>query len=158
MFEAVNSVISNAPMLRGNAEQMAVARSFAANPDRVQEVPMAPYISPYIHVDVKYNEAVLQLRDSDTGAVESQIPSEERLVQIREAEERRQLNKLKQGVDIQPGADIIPQQVASETDSPKVETATGSAGVKVNARQIAAFEAGAQTAHTGESGTVSVEA
>ncbi len=150
-------MISNAPMLRGNAEQMAVARSFAANPDRVQEVPMAPYISPYIHVDVKHNEAVLQLRDSNTGAVEEQIPSEERLSQIREAEQRRQLQQLEKSESGRRNAKIISQQIASGTDSHEVKVSsdsTGSGGAKpVNTRQLAAFEAGAQTAQTTESGS-----
>jgi len=157
MFEAVNSVISNAPMLRGNAEQMAVARSFAANPDRVQEVPMAPYISPYIHVDVSNNEAVLQLRDSDTGAVEDQIPSEERLAQIHAAEQRRQIQQLEKTNSGRQDAKVVSQQIASETDIPEIKVSSGDTK-PVSTQQLAAFEAGAQTAQTGESGTVSIEA
>ena len=37
MIEAVNSVLANASLVRGNAEQVDVSKSFAANPDRVQE-------------------------------------------------------------------------------------------------------------------------
>ncbi len=160
MLEAVNSVISNLPLLRGNAEQVAVARSFAANPDRVQEVPMAPYISPYIHVDVNYDKAVLQLRDSETGDVEAQIPSEERLAQIRESEERRQLQNLGgNGVKARQNAKIISQQIASEKDSPEVKVSSNSASAKpASTQQLAAFEAGAQTAQGGDSGSVKIEA
>lgn len=75
MIEAVNSVLQTAPLIRATAEQMSASDSFAANPDRVQKIPQAPYISPYIHLDVD-NGAVLQLRDSDTGDVVQQIPSE----------------------------------------------------------------------------------
>ena len=76
MIEAVNSVVANASVLRGQAEAVSAARSFAANPERVQEVVQAPYISPYISMDVNYNKAVLQIRDSDTGDVLKQFPSE----------------------------------------------------------------------------------
>ncbi|MCB1530687.1 MAG: flagellar protein FlaG [Rhodospirillales bacterium] len=79
MIEAVNSVLSNAPLVRGNVEQQAASRSFAANPERVQEVARAPYVSPYIHVDVNFDRAVLQIRDSDTGDVLRQFPSESQL-------------------------------------------------------------------------------
>jgi hypothetical protein len=77
MIEAVNAVVANASLLRGSAEQASVARSFAANPARVQEVIQAPYVSPFIYVDVNYDKAVLQIRDSDTGDVLKQFPSEQ---------------------------------------------------------------------------------
>lgn len=76
MIEAVNSVVANASVLRGVAEQASAARSYAANPERVQEVVQAPYVSPYISIDVAHNKAVLQIRDGDTGDVLKQYPSE----------------------------------------------------------------------------------
>jgi hypothetical protein len=81
VIEAVNSVVSNATLVRAAAEQIDV-RALAANPGRVQEVasiPQAPYISPYISMDHNYNKAVLQIRNSDTGDVITQFPSESRL-------------------------------------------------------------------------------
>ena len=84
MIEAVNSVVSNAPLVRIAADQVNVARSFAANPNRVQEaagtdLPKAPYISPYISWSNDYGKAVLQIRDSESGEVVNQFPSETRL-------------------------------------------------------------------------------
>ncbi|MCC7305716.1 MAG: hypothetical protein IT558_05595 [Alphaproteobacteria bacterium] len=79
MIEAVNSVVSSAPLARGNTDQVDVAQSYAANPSRVQQarpLPQAPYVSPYIHVDVNHNKAVLQIRDGETGDVVRQFPSE----------------------------------------------------------------------------------
>lgn len=154
-------MLSNAPLQRSNVEQVAVARSFAANPDRVQEVPMAPYISPYIHVDVHYNQAVLQLRDSDTGKVEGQIPSEERLEQIRETEQHRQMQKLQQNSgDTGKIAEAMPQQqyqvTASETVHAEKGSATGTA--RASSQQLAAFSAGAHTASAGDTANVSIEA
>ncbi len=72
------------------------AQRAQSNPARVQEAaeplrdaPQVPYISPYIHLDLNYNKAVLQIRDSGTGDVVRQFPSEEslevrRLQQLRE--------------------------------------------------------------------------
>ncbi|MCF8495999.1 MAG: hypothetical protein K9G62_04945 [Alphaproteobacteria bacterium] len=79
MIEAVNSTVQNVQVIRGQAGQDSAARSYAANPERLQEaanVPRAPYISPAIAVDVYYNTAVLQIRDSETGDVVRQFPTE----------------------------------------------------------------------------------
>lgn len=86
MIEAVNSVVSNAVLARGSAEQQSVVRSFAANPERVQEVAQAPYVSPYISMDINYNKAVLQIRDSDTGDVVRQFPTESQMEAYRKAQ------------------------------------------------------------------------
>ena len=76
MLEAVNSVLSNAPMLRGPADQQSSARSLAANPQQVQVVTQAPFVSQYISVDVNYDKAVILIRDSETGDTVRQIPTE----------------------------------------------------------------------------------
>lgn len=87
MIEAVNSVLSNAPYTKAATEQQSVARSFAANPDRIQEATSAaPYISLYIKVDTNFDRAVLQIRDSDTGDVVRQIPTESELEAYRRAQ------------------------------------------------------------------------
>lgn len=86
MIEAVNSVLSNAPIARAVVDQQSVATSFAANPDRVQVVAQAPYISPYIHVDVNFDKAVLQIRDSETGDVVRTIPTEGQMEAYRRAQ------------------------------------------------------------------------
>ncbi|MFN3700207.1 MAG: hypothetical protein ACK4VI_01640 [Alphaproteobacteria bacterium] len=79
MIEAVNSVVANAAMLRGNADQSQQDRlsSIASNTqlERV-EIALAPYVSPFIQVDNNFNKAVLQIRDSNTGDVVNQFPSE----------------------------------------------------------------------------------
>ncbi|HEY8189910.1 MAG TPA: hypothetical protein VIF12_04450 [Micavibrio sp.] len=79
MLEAINSVISNASLVRAQAEQTSSARSLTANPESVQVVPQAPYISPYIKIDVNYDTAVLAMRDRDTGDFLTTIPSDSRL-------------------------------------------------------------------------------
>lgn len=84
MIEAVNSVVSNAPLIRIAADQVASSRSFAGDTLAVESVargPVAPYISPHISVDPVFDAAVLQLRDSDTGDVVDQFPSDKALRQ-----------------------------------------------------------------------------
>lgn len=88
MIEAVNSVVSNAPLIRVAADQVAASRSFAGDAAAVESVargPVAPYISPYISVDPFLDAAVLQLRDSDTGDVIEQFPSDQAIERMRQA-------------------------------------------------------------------------
>jgi hypothetical protein len=86
MIEAVNSVLSNAAYTKTAIEQQSVAQSYAANPDRIQVAPQAPYISPYVHMDINFDKAVLQLRDSETGDVVRQIPTEGQLEAYKRAQ------------------------------------------------------------------------
>jgi uncharacterized FlaG/YvyC family protein len=79
MIEAVNSVLSNAPAVRSSVEQNSTARSQSANPEKTQEAAKTPYVSPYISIDSQSNRAVLQIRDSNTGDVVTQYPSEGQL-------------------------------------------------------------------------------
>lgn len=165
MLEAVNSVVSNATMLRGNAEQIAATRSFAANPDRVQEVPTAPFLSPYVSLDAINDRAVLQLRDSNTGDIESQIPSEGMMARTNQILQNSG-NIKKTTVSVESptatGTDSAPKVEIDTSTSVSVEVSSGpptQTGVPMaNTQQLAAFEAGAKTASTGQSGNVSIEA
>ncbi len=109
MIEAVNSVLSNAVLARGSAEQQSVVRSFAANPEKVQEVAQAPYVSPYISMNIDYNKAVLQIRNSDTGDVIRQFPSESQLEAYRKAQAAAQTRE------------ALASATPVSTDAPRVE-------------------------------------
>ena len=89
MIEAVSSTVSNAPIVRGQAEQASQARSFASNPDRIQEVPKSG-LSLSISVDLNFDKAILQIRDVETGDVITQIPTESQLKAFQRAEAARQ--------------------------------------------------------------------
>ena len=124
MLEAVNSVLSNASYTRAAAEQTSVATSYAANPERVQQVStQAPYISLYIKVDVNFNKAVLQIRDIDTGDVVRQIPTESQLEAYRRAQSSNAV-KPREAIDV---ADSFTPQ--SET---KQSAATGAGQASVS--------------------------
>jgi uncharacterized FlaG/YvyC family protein len=113
MFEAVNSVISNASFIRQAAEQQSSARSVASQTSEVSsisETPKAPYISPYVTMDLNYDKAVLQIRDSDTGDVLKQFPSEETLAsrqrqQVAEQRVERQERAVQQEINTKPAAE-----------------------------------------------------
>lgn len=161
MLEAVSTVLQNAPMIRGNAEQVSNAASFAANPTSVQKVPQAPYISPYIHLDIDLG-AVLQIRDSDTGDVVRQIPSEATIEARQRFQQQIDLQQ-QQIAQQQPerrasaeSAAVIAGQAGSTNARPQAtESAPGEQQQAARrpapqAKQIAAFQAAALTgANTG---------
>jgi len=97
MIEAVNSVLSNVSASRGQAEVQSTSRSLAANPQKVQETAQStPYVSPYISYDNNFNKAVLQIRDSNTGDVVTQYPTETQLraYQVAQQNSERQIESV----------------------------------------------------------------
>lgn len=137
MLEAVNSVLQTAPLARANAEQASVVDSFAANPERVQRAaPQAPYISPYIFLDVNYDKAVIQLRNGDTGDVEDQFPSEAALQAAARQAARRQVT-----TEQQVAAQAAPSRGADSAQA-AVQKAQSSS---ITPQQQAAFQAAASS-------------
>ena len=78
MLEAVNSVLSNNSSTRASAEQVSTVRSFAANPERIQEA-ARPSITRTITIDNNINRAILEIRDNNSGDVVRQFPTEGQL-------------------------------------------------------------------------------
>lgn len=148
MIEAVNSAVANASLVRGSAEQLSSAG--AANVARARqeaqprELPVAPFVSPYIVVDVNFDKAVLQIRDGDTGDVVDQFPSRSSL----EARQRAEVAS----TPVQAQSTASTQPVQASLQSQQV--------VSVEAQAAAqAFSAAAQTTLQGSgdvSGDVSV--
>ena len=140
--------MQTAPLVRAQTEQASVAESYAANPERVQRVlPQAPYVSPYIYIDVAHNRAVLQLRNGETGDVEGQFPSEASL-RVRAQEAARST----------AAPAPAPQQSAPQTEADSARafvqnTAppapdTSSSGPAATAQQQAAFAAAARAGNS----------
>lgn len=91
MIEGVNSAVANATLLKSNTEQAISVAQTPAQPvvqssDEGVKAPVAPYVSPYIFVNTKFDTAVLQIRDSDTGDVIDQFPRETTLAARQRAE------------------------------------------------------------------------
>ncbi len=149
MLEAVNSVISNAPLVRPHAEQASSSRSLTANPESVQVVAQAPYISPYIRVDVNYDTAVLAIRDRDTGDFLTTIPSDARLqAKAREAAQHAQPSPQSSGGTTQ--APAAPQET-----TPPPQGASG-ASFDAFTKQVSSLMTAIDGGSTG--GTVSLSA
>lgn len=158
MIEAVNSVISNAQLARGPVDQAGTLNSFAADTQAVESVargPVAPYISPYISLDTNFDTAVIQIRDSDTGDVLTQFPSEPTLQQrARQAAQQEQLQRPVQTQ--QPTQDTTSFESAAlvAQQAPQVTTTGNPAQAQA---AIAALSAGAKSG-AGGAATVSVTA
>ena len=94
MVDAVSTAISNAQIAAPAKTQAAaqivaqqISSASSANTESVARAPVAPFISPYISLD-NSGIAVLQIRNSDTGEVEKQFPSEP-TIQQRQAQAAR---------------------------------------------------------------------
>ena len=145
MIEAVNSVVSNSPLVRGNVDQATVAR---AEIQSVASTPQAPYISPYISVDINYNKAVLLIRDSDTGDVLNQFPSQSRLEAVRRVETIREAGgvfQATQGGDASasvhtPGSTTASTDAAPAPQVPEAQIASAAlaAGARAGVESLSA--------------------
>lgn len=75
MLEAVNSVVSNAPLLKVSTDNVRIDKGASKAVDAAPSVATsasAPYISPYVYL--ARGQAILQIRDNNTGDVQRQIP------------------------------------------------------------------------------------
>lgn len=153
MLEAVNSTLQSAPFVRASAEQVSSTESFTANPDRTQKIAVAPYISPHIYMDVNYNKAVLQIRDSDTGDVLHQFPTETNLEasarqtarqeQAAQPQAPAQSSPKKESDSAQADVQAIEGRQPTPTAAPQQQVASAP-----HAQQIAAFQAAARAGNS----------
>lgn len=159
MLEAVTTVASNASLLRGPAEQLSAARSLAANPESTQIVPQAPYISPYVHLDVNFDKAVLQIRDSETGDVVRQIPSEPALESARrqlaaQARSEQLSKRLTPDTSAEQARAAVEAAPQPKTEASSAQSSNPSFGAF--AKQVASLQAAISGGSTGA--TVSLSA
>lgn len=120
MIEAVNSVLSTISASRGVADQQSTARSLSANPEKIQEAAKVPYVSPYISVDRGYNKAVLQIRDSETGDVVRQFPTEGQLKAYRTAQQFSERQKAQSDSQLREASGGNNTQQQASVESPVV--------------------------------------
>lgn len=152
MIEAVNSVLASAPLVRQNTDvQSGGALTNLANLESVRAIAQAPYISPFISVDVNFDTAVILLRDAETGDTVRQIPSEGAL----EARQREQaLEQTSQQSPIQqiPEGDALSTETTSEASAPQQAT------TPISQNALSAFQSGAQAGSTGETSSFATSA
>lgn len=139
MIEAVNSAIAAASVIKSLPDQGSVASSISNGAN--QEIgavtsgnsPKTPFISPVVFVNTDYNKAVLQLRDSETGDVVTQIPTDNRLAAQQRAtlaDERIVVNAAVSTAvttaEIKPHAEV--QTTSSTQDAPSSDSTESSSG------------------------------
>jgi hypothetical protein len=166
MIEAVNSVVSNASLLRQSAQQASSAASSNSS--------LPGFGSLQIEVDTTFDTAVLQVRDSETGDVLRQFPNESTLQSRQRAEAvRERAEALQAQRDANSGRTSVVsiQESRSEVSAPQQATETRAVAIaqQANAPQqslgaggaqvaIAALSTGAQSGQGSSSGNVSVTA
>lgn len=131
MIEAVKSTIAASAALKSGLEQSSPARAFAADPGMTASTPAAPYVSPTVRVDVNTKVAILEFKESDTGEVIMQVPSERQLSAYKEQEVREKaeiLAKLSRRPDLGVGAGAAKVQ----SDAPIVPSSNGESGQSVD--------------------------
>lgn len=130
MIEAVSTSVVNTQQNRVVSPESG-ARSQAAldvPENNIREAVAVPYISPVVNVDLEINQVVLQFRDSETGEVQDQIPSQRELQAF-----DRSKNLATGTVDAESGA-ALNITVDSASDNTASGQATGNAGEPVTSR------------------------
>ena len=167
MIESVNSVVQSTPITRADLQEFVRENSVQLQAE-VREPARAPFISPVIAVNVEYDTAVLEIRNSSTGDVIEQIPSDPRLeAQLREQARLDTQREIAQEQFTQPqssrseSAQTFVQDVraAASADveiSASTETqSSGSISTPAPAQQVAAFETAARSGNS-NAGSISL--
>jgi len=141
MIEAVNSSVANASLSRGVATQVSAPAPAQSEP---ATLPVAPFISPRVSFDSTANKAVLQIRDSATGDVVNQFPSESRLraIQAQQSQEAAQTVRQAELTGVSQAPASVPVQ---SFDASTIATLQAPQGVSTSDVQLAtvAFSSGA---------------
>ena len=146
MIEAVKSTVASSTLLKANADTLSATNGYAANPDKIQSVSQAPYVSPTVRVDVLTKIAILEFRESLSGEVLAQIPSENaiRTYKMREARGDAQLAA---ALTRKPSADGNGGETAAvESSAPVQVKETSSAPVQAVKYEAPAADTGADVA------------
>ncbi len=150
MIDAVNSTIAGVATSRDVAQVSSGANVAPPVPSEAPRAPQAPYVSPYISVDLNFDRAVLQIRDSETGDVEQQFPTQSRLAQLSRAQAEQESSDIRQtlsqqqsninaesatsqqGLDVITIQDVTSNQASNTTtfSSPQVAVAALSTGAQ----------------------------
>lgn len=88
MIEAIKSSIAAQAALKSGIEQSSAARSFTADPERTASTPAPSFVSPTVRVDNSTKIAILEFKESDTGEVVMQVPSERQISAYKQREVR----------------------------------------------------------------------
>ena len=166
MVEAVNNILQTAPVSALQANSNAGDRNARADvaaeaieQAETKQTVQAPFISPAIYVDLNYNTAVLQIRDSDTGDVERTIPSrsalETRQIVEGQIENKRQQAEALARKTTESAEPAVQSQITQEqVQIARQQNQVTSEQVQ-SARQVAAFQNAARSGDS-NAGTFSI--
>jgi len=146
MIEATNSSIAASAVVRPLIDREAASNSFAADPQKIKSIPKAPFISPFISVDVNLNIAVLQIRESETGEVVRQIPSENQIRAYKDAQKVRE-----------EGRDTSQPLQLQEDDGSAVSSVTSNDSGADNSRQAEKVDVSVEDINIPQSTSSSVD-
>lgn len=170
MISAVN-IVENSNMLSAKlrAEPAPSAQNIMASlPEFAQIAP--PYISPFVRVDSKTQQAVLMLRETESGEVLRQYPTKKELMAysrsqaVDEAAFQQRVVEMQVGDDRADSVDysnftsdfdFAPVEVATPTPAPAVGGSTGFAsGTSIGGGDTSSFNPASVQVETGSSTSV----
>lgn len=147
MVDAVSAVVASTPILRQPAEESTSQNSAVVAEARdvgsIAASPQAPFISPFIKIDDSSNKAVILIRDSDTGDVVRQFPSESSL--------RARQSAAAFAAQGESRAAEAPDVAESSTDGGEIGVATVDVGQAQQAAAALSTAASAQTSEIAQS-------
>ena len=138
MIEAVNSVLANAPLIKSSvAKDSQVQEAAKSRVENVSSQPQAPYVSPYISMDVNLNKAVIQIRDAETGDVVETLSSSSGAEEQRRSEATDDFSTNASSVNKELlHAQEDSQQEATSIDAGGVAASFDSAGAGVEVSEV----------------------
>ena len=128
MIEAVSTSVANNASNRPETKPVDAGRSqpvLEAPEKQAERTVSAPFISPVVQVDVDINQAVLVIRNSETGEVEGRLPSKREL---------EAFDRSKGLAESQPAAEGV--EASAPQGAATSGQATGNAGATVGTTAI----------------------
>lgn len=120
MIDAVKTTLANSSLQKQSLEQTSTLTSYSADPERLQAVAQAPYVSPTVRIDNNAKIAIMEFKESETGEVVLQVPSEQQL-RAYKAREAREDAKLRAQLD-NAGKSSSDDNTETSVAPPKTQT------------------------------------
>lgn len=134
MIEAVNSTLAQASIAKAPLESGSSLASFASDEKQIKEVAEAPYVSPTVKVDPNTKIAILEFRESSSGDVLLQVPSEQqiRAYQANRVRKEAELEaKLQTNGSSSSGEEVEVSEAQIEREVQAAQNASGSGASQI---------------------------
>ena len=131
MLEAVNSVVSNAPLVKASSPQVQQPAVKSVTRADYINVESTKFTSRFVSLDEASRRAVLQIRDSSTGESLQQFPTESQIRAYLQAQSTAQAAKAAETGRAAPSPTEQKALVESTPDILKPDALTGQANTPV---------------------------